>query len=287
MSDKKSEGGDTSSCGNEWEVVSLTASAYAAAPGSNEFVPTDANNDKEITGDQQAPSSAMFMSKHFMFPPGQLENLPIKPECIDIRDESADQGKDFCKEIQVDLEDMIGCGKAEQQGWDIKGISEIEEVHGIHFFNKGKSISMRGIDFEESKTYQGLNLVLEEQSIYGGAGYGSIHSEEHISGPDGYDEDTIVSESDQLNIDAYSDTSKSPKLGKDNKFNGSGIPCEAWWKRQASFVYTHAKEANTFWSVCVAAALMGLVVLGQRWQQERWQIQQLKWHFSISDEVYL
>nr|VDC69843.1 unnamed protein product [Brassica rapa] len=30
--------------------------------------------------------------------------------------------------------------------------------------------------------------------------------------------------------------------------------------------------------------IYGLVVLGQRWQQERWQVLQLKWHSSISSE---
>jgi len=30
---------------------------------------------------------------------------------------------------------------------------------------------------------------------------------------------------------------------------------------------------------------MGLVLLGQRWQQERWQALQLKWQISINHEV--
>ncbi|WZZ48648.1 hypothetical protein YC2023_048755 [Brassica napus] len=32
------------------------------------------------------------------------------------------------------------------------------------------------------------------------------------------------------------------------------------------------------------AAVTGLVVLGQRWQQERWQLLQLMWQSSISSE---
>ncbi|KAK1284602.1 hypothetical protein QJS10_CPB21g00409 [Acorus calamus] len=281
MSDKEKEGGETSSRGNEWEVVSLTASAYAAAPGPNESELTDTDKEKGLSGDQEAPSPAMFMSEHFIFPPSQHENLPIEPDCSEIRDESVDQDKNFNKS-QVDMEHMVGSDKAGQQGWDIEGMSE---VHGIQFFDKGKSISMGGIDFDESKTFQGLNLVVEEQSVYEAAGYSSLHAETHISGSAAYDEDTVGPESDsELNFDTHSDTSKSPNHGKDNKHNGSGLPCEAWWKRQAASLYAHAKEANTFWSVCVAAALMGLVVIGQRWQQERWQIQQLTWRFNINDE---
>jgi hypothetical protein len=30
---------------------------------------------------------------------------------------------------------------------------------------------------------------------------------------------------------------------------------------------------------------MGIVILGQRWQQERWQALQLKWQASINNEV--
>ncbi|EPS69475.1 hypothetical protein M569_05298, partial [Genlisea aurea] len=51
---------------------------------------------------------------------------------------------------------------------------------------------------------------------------------------------------------------------------------KSWWKKKAVWVYSQAKEANAFWSIFVAAAVMGLVMLGHRWQQERWQAFQLK-----------
>ncbi|KAL0671933.1 hypothetical protein Bca4012_034637 [Brassica carinata] len=43
-------------------------------------------------------------------------------------------------------------------------------------------------------------------------------------------------------------------------------------------------EANAVWSLFFAAAVTGLVVLGQRWQQERWQVLQLNWQSSITSE---
>ena len=55
--------------------------------------------------------------------------------------------------------------------------------------------------------------------------------------------------------------------------------------REEQFLfYAHAKEANAFWSIFIAVAMMGLVILGQRWQQERWQALQLKWQLSINNE---
>ncbi|KAF3579125.1 hypothetical protein DY000_02028828 [Brassica cretica] len=49
-------------------------------------------------------------------------------------------------------------------------------------------------------------------------------------------------------------------------------------------MYIRTREANAMWSLFFAAAVTGLVVLGQRWQQERWQVLQLMWQSSISSE---
>ncbi|KAF3578082.1 hypothetical protein DY000_02036065 [Brassica cretica] len=64
----------------------------------------------------------------------------------------------------------------------------------------------------------------------------------------------------------------------------NNLPCEAWWRKRAVSVYLRTREANAVWSLFFAAAVTGLVVLGQRWQQERWQVLQLNWHSSITSE---
>ncbi|KAF6162227.1 hypothetical protein GIB67_008356 [Kingdonia uniflora] len=92
------------------------------------------------------------------------------------------------------------------------------------------------------------------------------------------------SDPSRKNIYSPTDRLKSQISSKENRYKGSGLPCEAWWKRVASF-YAQAKEANKLWSVFVAAALMGLVIVGQRYQQGRWQIQH-KWQLGINDEVF-
>ncbi|KAJ4785082.1 mesoderm induction early response protein [Rhynchospora pubera] len=63
-----------------------------------------------------------------------------------------------------------------------------------------------------------------------------------------------------------------------------GLEREGWWKKQALTVYKNMKEATTLWSVFWAAALVGIAIVGQRWQREKLQIQQLKLQFRINNE---
>ncbi|KAF3335749.1 hypothetical protein FCM35_KLT20256 [Carex littledalei] len=64
-----------------------------------------------------------------------------------------------------------------------------------------------------------------------------------------------------------------------------GVEKEGWWKNQVLTVYKNVKEATTMWSVFWAAALVGIAIVGQRWQREKLQIQQLKLQFRINNEV--
>lgn len=68
MADKE-EGHATAPKGADWEVVSLTASAYAAAPGGN--IPELKHEEKGevVDKDKVETSNALFMSTHFVFPP--------------------------------------------------------------------------------------------------------------------------------------------------------------------------------------------------------------------------
>jgi hypothetical protein len=62
---------------------------------------------------------------------------------------------------------------------------------------------------------------------------------------------------------------------------------EAWWKRQTALWYVQARQANTLWSIALAATVMGLVIIGHRWQHERCQNQQLRLQLCSKDEVPL
>jgi hypothetical protein len=59
---------------------------------------------------------------------------------------------------------------------------------------------------------------------------------------------------------------------------------EVWWKRWAALWYMQARQANTIWSIALAATVMGLVIIGHRWQHERCQNQQLRLQLCSKDE---
>lgn len=239
MADDGNEGEGTSR-GNEWEVVSLTASTYNAAPGPKKAESTD--DDKELGIAEVESSRAMFMSNHFVFPPSQHENLPLDPDICETRNEHGGEDAGSTEESGLALDDGNIPYKSGEENWEVKELAEVDEQHGIQFFE-----------------------------------------EKDISGSTAYDEsNAIVEDNDpsDMNLDSPVD-SKSQDVVKEHR---SGPPCEAWWKRHAASFYSHAKDANAFWSVVVAATLMGLVILGQRWQQEKWQLQQLKWQFTIGNE---
>ncbi|KAG6666893.1 hypothetical protein CIPAW_01G062900 [Carya illinoinensis] len=234
------EGGENASRGTDWEVVSLTASAYAAAPGPKEveLKDDDDNNNAYREDDGAETSHALFMSGHFVFPPTKHENLSVELEESEIHNE---EGK---MEAVSDL-DAVQAGRSsgkDEENWTLKGITVPDEFPGMQFF--------------DDKALDG--------STYG--------------------ENVPVPRLNEQGLDFSPDISLSPTTAKDNKHDGSNLPCGAWWKRRVASLYAHAKEANTFWSIFIAAAVMGFVILGQRWQQEGWQALQIKWQISINDE---
>ncbi|KAL0739874.1 hypothetical protein Bca4012_081387 [Brassica carinata] len=190
---------------NEWEVVSLTSSAYAASPGP--YNSRDAYYGTENSRD-------LFMSDHFVFPPSQHENLPLDEE----------ERKD----------------------------------------GQGLILEAQGLSSDKLRN---------EKSIYGEA---ALSSSQHMV----YEHGLIDSEPYE-----YADVDlDSLGLEKDGEKATNDLPCEAWWRRRAVSAYLRTREANAVWSLFFAAAVTGLVVLGHRWQQERWQVLQLNWQSSISSE---
>ncbi|KAK8565800.1 hypothetical protein V6N13_020881 [Hibiscus sabdariffa] len=265
------EGEENIPRGNEWEVVSLTASTYAAAPGPKEVEIKDDSKGDSYEVEEAETSRALFMSGHFVFPPSEHEDLPLEPD-----NTSEHVGKHVVPESGVVEEGDKSITK-EEEDWSLKGLNVHAEFPDMEFFDK-----KQGTEFEEGTTLHGLDLINKDQSLYSAATFGSFHGEEALGGST-----TTVSEPVEASEQGFgfaSDMPESPKPLQDDKCDGSDLPCEAWWKRRAVSLYAHAKEANAFWSVFVAAAVMGLVILGQRWQQERWQALQHKWQLSLNNE---
>lgn len=278
------DGKEKTSRGNEWEVVSLTASTYAASPGPDEVELKDDDKEDVYLQNEAETSSALFMSGHFVFPPNQHENLPLEPDYSEIYDESGD--KDVASEV-TNEEGNRPAGK-DEQNLSFAGLNVSEEFEGIKYFDDNiNKLSVHGKQFDEGTTLPGFGLTEKEECMYDSAKYTSFHSETAIGCVTAYGESIVESETIKLaeqgpNVCPDLSQSKNPSI--DDNHSPSHLPCGAWWKRGAASLYAHAKEANAFWSVFIAATVVGLVMLGQRWQQER--ALQLKWQIGVNDEVY-
>lgn len=236
MADDEIEGEAIPARGADWEVVSLTESTYAAAPGPKGVDPNDED------GSRQEASSAMFMSGHFVFPPDEHENLPIVPDRSELHDVS--DGKSIIS--------------AEEEGEE--GQTKLDDdLQGTEFVDNGSTLSACKTGFEEGKGLQGSHSIPDPEST------------------------EIVDTCDPPNQDPNFPSENTKSTDEDNH-DVSDHPCAAWWKKHASSLYHHAKEANTFWSIFVAAALTGLVILGKRWHRDKWHAHQLRQHLNINDE---
>ncbi|KAJ6972355.1 ATG8-interacting protein 2 [Populus alba x Populus x berolinensis] len=202
-------------------------STYAAAPGPKEFDQKDDDNSKVMKTMRLKFSRFIHVSSTFDI----LDSLVGKNVALELGPEKGGRSSGKNEEI-----------------WPFKGLEESEEYPGIQLFDeKGK----KGQEFEESTTLQDFSD--KEQSIYSTAALTSFHNETALSGSTTYGENLGIPEG----LDFPAVVPFSPKAAKD-----SDLPSNAWWKRRAASLYAHAKEANTFWSIFVAAAVMGIVILG-------------------------
>lgn len=264
---------ETAPKGNEWEVVSLTASAYAAAPGSKQ-VDLSEDSHSNLVGESEAETSrAMFMSGHFLFPPNQHENLPLEPEYNEMRDEKGDEGD----HLHLVVEER---GKLDVKDEENVSIEELmsDEFAGVQALNEDNRLSVSGVDIQKDVAFD------KEQFNYGSAEFSAYHSISTM-GRSTVEEDAMTDDvTDPFEHDLNSSSPSFQKPVEEEKYDGADLPCKAWWKRRALSLYAHAKETNTFWSILIAAAVTGLVIIGHKWQEERWQVLQLKRQFGINDE---
>lgn len=273
------EGEETAPSRNEWEVVSLIQSAYAAAPNSRQVDLVD-DSSAEFVAETSDP---MIMSGHFGFPPNQHENAPLQPSNDEILNEqgSEDATPEFVADKGVDSD-------ADEVSTKTKGLSTTEFLGDQMFDEKVSLLSLSGAEFEEDVVLQGSSFVDKEQNFFSSTTFSSFNSEEPMNVSASTEESNMLAEPVEL-VHRVIDSgiSNLPKAKAEDNDDAENLPCQAWWKRRAVSLLAHAKDANTFWSIFIAAAVMGLVVIGQRWRLERWQILQMKWQFGGHDEVFI
>ncbi|KAK4344928.1 hypothetical protein RND71_035104 [Anisodus tanguticus] len=141
-----------------------------------------------------------------------------------------------------------------------KGLSTTEFPGDQIFDEKVNILSLSGADFEAA-ALQVSNLVDKEQNFFG-----SFHSEETMGVSASTDDNVLAEPVEPFHQGIDSGITNSRKAKDEDNNDAVNLPCQAWWKRQAVSLIAHAKDANALWSVFIAAAaVMGLVVIGQRW----------------------
>ena len=214
--------------GADWEVVTLTASAYEAAPGP-------AGTEPKPVNEERCSSNALLMSDHFVFPPSEHENLPIQTSFDEIQPE---------KDVQE--------ASTSVEGYSIKNDAGSERVQ---FYDEGRNLSVDDAEMRDDVP-----------------GYGSSHAEDDGHGFVAHDDDNEVG-------DGSDEKSGQPSKPADRKSHDAGASCKCWLKKHMTCLYHQAKETNAIWSVVVAAALVGIVILG-RWHKDKLHFDHLKWRSS-------
>ncbi|KAG6527612.1 hypothetical protein ZIOFF_009735 [Zingiber officinale] len=258
MADDEKVGEEGTSRGADWEVVSLTASTYAAAPSPLEVDPAGESEVMESVSNPESSAAGLFMSGHFVFPPSEHENLPIQLNTNEISDGPEEHNGN---PGMVDADDGIYHLQTESK----------DDLHGVEFFDEGKKVSVHEMGLEEAKGPRKSTLVGMEQSVLADPDSVASHSGTHRS-------NIKFKTNESFNVNT--DSSREHKIDDKDESSGPELPSQAWWKRHVASVYHQAKEANTFWSVIVAAAVVGIIVIGRRWQQDKWKL-------AITDEVCL
>ncbi|KAG8391846.1 hypothetical protein BUALT_Bualt01G0229400 [Buddleja alternifolia] len=245
--------------GNEWEVVTLTESAYAAAAGPEQGI-QDSSHSNLIGNNNAEIDRAMLMSGHFGISPRKNENLPLDPE----KEESYEKE---CKTDEMDLK--------HEENLNIEGLISDEFAGVPNFDGKGDSMSYYSSDFVDVTP---SNLIEKEPSMYDTGKFGSHDDKAAADTPYMAEEGSGINET-------FESLENVQKNNEEDKYNEpSNLPCEAWWRRHAASLYGHAKNANPLWSIVVVAAVMGLVVIGHRWQRNKPQVFQLKSQLVIDDK---
>lgn len=257
------EGEEVSQRGNEWEVVVLTESAYAAAPGPRNILD---NSDINLSGDDSSETArAMLMSGHFGLASSVHENFPLEPE---YKEEYSGKGLDH--DVHQATVQQGGKSDLKQEGnLNIEGLIS-DEFSGVPQFYSSKLG-----DVASSK-----KLIDKEQDVYRAEKLRSYNDDDAAAGlPFLADEGILSAETFESLDDAVNpDVSNVHTHIEEDEFSE---PADPWWRRHAASLYDHAKNVNPYWSIVVAAAVVGLVIIGRRWPRDKPQVFQLKSQLTI------
>eukprot|EP00252_Welwitschia_mirabilis_P018871 TRINITY_DN4232_c0_g1_i1.p1 TRINITY_DN4232_c0_g1~~TRINITY_DN4232_c0_g1_i1.p1 ORF type:complete len:289 (+),score=66.55 TRINITY_DN4232_c0_g1_i1:179-1045(+) len=253
--------------GQDWEVVSLTASTYGAAPGPKrpeEGVSVQSEEEAKVVTEERLDS--MLLSRHFTFSEASQEAYHIQQDKVQNLNSCESYGKDSCKEPgKVDkISANEGIEKLEYQSEGSKASKHLDWIDPCHhkisslppelgiFHNKIDDVSGSKSTFcHEGNVLTDLQKDTQEQAVF-------------IS-KDSFPIEEAEIQEEEVSADATQ--------AKENVKNGNSLSCSAWWKHHSAFLFSQAKQASTLWPIAIAAAFMGLIILGQRWQNQQLNLQ--------------
>ncbi|XP_014756605.1 ATG8-interacting protein 1 isoform X2 [Brachypodium distachyon] len=252
--------------GNDWEVVQLTASNYASAPGpprSEPYHEEEAEGQAYGAKGDDSAAAALLMSGHFSVSQNEAEDLL--------------KGADSKERQEV-------CGSqyavSDKGGDDVRCEEKKlkDDFDRIPSFDKGKGLSSVDMESDDGNTLHGVHLASEDPVKF--SSHGDAEKELSWSATESKTEEPITLH----NLGPAAGSSKVAS-GEHNKPDGSGVPRDAWWRKQLISLYRSAKESNKLWPIFVAAAaLMGMAYFRRRWQKGKLQLQQVKLQPASSKE---
>ncbi|KAF7092180.1 hypothetical protein CFC21_094686 [Triticum aestivum] len=272
MEPDQSGTGQTSPRGNDWEVVQLTASNYASAPGPARTEPSDEEAEGQVYDAEGGDSAAasLLMSGHFSVPQSEAEKLLMEADTSIYQQEA--------RGSQYAVSDKGGDGMYEDQQEKLKD----DGLDRIPSFDKGKSLSPVDMEPDDGNALHSVSQAGEDPVTFSSSGYSATEAEKEVteSAKEKTEENITLQ-----NVDPVTDSSNVVASGEESKPDGSGAPRNVWWQKQLISLYRSAKESNKLWPIVVAAAaLMGMAYFRRRWQKGKLQLQQVKLQPASSKE---
>ncbi|CAM6008256.1 unnamed protein product [Sphagnum balticum] len=265
----------------EWEVVSLSLSSHSLAASAT----FDTDPVRGGIGDEEEAVDVGLQSNYFMYPSlsSSSEAEDIQPPIGSSDDDDADVPSSLINKLDVDEEKVpVAAAATTTSTSDVPTQMSSQEVL-LAVENTCQEEQKK----EHAKEEQHLPLV--------GSFEGDQNDAPDCLVEDKEDEEVQCLKRDR-NLDSKfpgSDAAGTQKVELDERKGlepllGDGScyehTCEAWWKRRGILLCVQAQQATTLWSLALAAAVMGLVILGHQWQQERYQNQQLQLQLCSKDE---
>ncbi|XP_010238549.1 ATG8-interacting protein 1 isoform X2 [Brachypodium distachyon] len=247
---------------DNWELVSLTASTYAAAPGPiSPVLLLDAHKTGELSNPPPPPPPAIFMSQHFNW----SEAVEALAQLNGRQEESTPPAVDTNAMVDDDTHlDMLCPENCEREQLDDSLARSDSRSNTLDDGN----FSLAG---EERQTE-----IFCSADAHAAAAYSDIRgtSAPHVSAAAAAAAAAIVETASHVPVAVSSSPRIAPRMPRE--------AAQAWWKKTFSFLRNNARESLTFRVIFVAATVVGLAILGQR---EKLQLQQLRLEFDVHSEI--